>query len=481
MTTVRTRFAPSPTGYVHVGSVRTALYNYLFARHHGGQYLLRIEDTDQNRKVEGAVENLLSSMLKLGIQHDEGPDNGGPCGPYYQSQRLEIYQEHIKNLLENGTAYRCFCSSERLDEMRQEQQLLGLAPKYDGTCRALTPEESEKRAESEEFVIRMRVPDDEQIVVDDIIRGKVGFQCSAVDDQVLIKSDGFPTYHFANVVDDHSMNITHVIRGEEWLPSTPKHLLLYRFLGWEAPAFAHLPLLLNPDRSKLSKRQGDVAVEDYFNAGYFEETLINFLALLGWHPSDNRELFSLEELVKEFTLERVSKAGAVFDREKLDWMNAHYLKHNLSYERYVEIVKDYIPEESRSRLGDEKLTKALNAIRPNLEKPSDVAELLPIFSRTPEEFDLTGEEVQEVLGFETNATLFVAMAELLESVSGDLSMDEFKTHLKTVQKEHKIKGKALFMPMRIALSGTMHGPDLAQFAEILGREEIAKRLRGMAA
>ncbi|MBW7876843.1 MAG: glutamate--tRNA ligase [Candidatus Cloacimonetes bacterium] len=477
--TVRTRFAPSPTGYVHVGSVRTALYCYLFARHHGGQYLLRIEDTDQTRYVEGAVENLLGVMKTLGIVHDEGPDCGGNKGPYYQSQRLDIYQEKIKILLEKNHAYPCFCTAKRLELMREEQTLLGLPPKYDGHCKTLSPEEVSEKMATEAYVIRLRVPDSGQVVVDDLIRGKVGFQNNTVDDQVLMKSDGFPTYHFANVVDDHEMEITHVIRGEEWLSSTPKHLLLYQFFGWEPPKFAHLPLLLNPDKSKLSKRQGDVAVEDFLKAGYFEEALLNFLALLGWHPSDNREIFSVAELIQEFSLDRVSKSGAVFDREKLDWMNGQYLKSQISWDRYLALVLPHIPKEVLDSLGEAKLHKVLMAVRPNLDKPQDILVHLPIFTTAPQEFDLGSEEVLEILKIDTNTQLFLALRDLLAKSSNELGMEEFKEHLKTIQKEHKIKGKALFMPVRVALSGVVHGPDLAQFAEIMGRQEMIDRLNLM--
>jgi glutamyl-tRNA synthetase len=320
--TVRTRFAPSPTGYLHVGGLRTALYNYLYAKKMGGQFILRIEDTDQTRRVEGAMENLIKTLEWAGLLWDEGPEKEGEKGPYIQSQRTEIYQEHAKKLVEEEKAYPCFCSAERLEKMREEQQKAGLPPKYDGHCRNLPKEEVEKlMKEEKEHVIRLRVPYNQRVEFKDVIRKKVVFDAKEIDDQVLIKSDGFPTYHLANVVDDHLMGITHVIRGEEWLPSTPKHVLLYQALGWKLPVFAHLPLLLNPDRSKLSKRQGDVAVEDYIEKGYSKEAIINFVAFLGWNPGDNREVFSLEELEKEFNLEKVQKAGAIFNLEKLDWYN----------------------------------------------------------------------------------------------------------------------------------------------------------------
>ncbi len=311
---VRVRFAPSPTGYVHLGSLRTALYCYLFARHHGGVNILRIEDTDRTRYVEGAIENLLRTMEWAGITFDEGPITGGAFAPYVQSERTELYRKHADELIALGKAYPCFCTPERLDQVRKAQQAASIPPMYDRLCRNLTKEEADKRiASGEAHVVRMRVPIGEVVRFHDMIRGDVEFDSKTIDDQVLLKSDGFPTYHLANIVDDHWMQITHVIRAEEWLSSTPKHVLLYDAFGWEAPKFAHLPLLLNADRSKLSKRQGDVAVEDYREKGYLPEALINFLALMGWNPSATEEIFSIHELIRQFDLERVNKAGAIFE------------------------------------------------------------------------------------------------------------------------------------------------------------------------
>ena len=271
MTNIRVRFAPSPTGFVHLGSLRTALYNYLFARHHKGTFILRIEDTDQARYTEGAVENLLETLQWAGLDYDEGPAREGEFGPYYQSERRQIYNTHVEQLLTDGHAYRCFCSEERLQKLREEQVAKKETPKYDGLCRKLPPDQAAERAAHESHVIRLKIPEKGETKVQDLIRGEVVFQNELIDDQVLLKSDGFPTYHLANVVDDHLMQISHVIRGEEWLLSMPKHILLYRYFGWEIPQFAHLPLLLNEDRSKLSKRQGDVAVEDYNKKGYLPQ------------------------------------------------------------------------------------------------------------------------------------------------------------------------------------------------------------------
>ncbi|MFO7660643.1 MAG: glutamate--tRNA ligase, partial [Candidatus Cloacimonadaceae bacterium] len=327
MNQVRVRFAPSPTGFLHIGGLRTALYDYLYARNQGGNLILRIEDTDQNRKVEGAVESLIESFHKLGIDFDEGPLIGGEYGPYVQSQRLEKYHKQAQELIEKGFAYPCFCSSETLDQMRKELQEQKLFPKYDRRCLQLSKDEIQGRIEAREpYVLRLKMPDERTFVIDDEIRGRVEIDTFQLDDQVIIKSDGFPTYHLAAVVDDHLMEISHVIRGEEWLSSTPKHIFLYECFGWSAPKWVHLPLILNPDRSKLSKRMNDVSVESYLERGYLKEALLNFVGLLGWHGADDRELYNLDELCREFSLDRVTKSGAVFDLTKLDWMNGHYIR-----------------------------------------------------------------------------------------------------------------------------------------------------------
>ena len=341
----RMRFAPSPTGFLHVGGLRTALFNYLFAAKSDGKAILRIEDTDQNRKVEGAVENLIESLKWSGVQFDEGAEIGGDYGPYVQSQRLAIYQKYANQLVREGKAYFCFCSADKLSKIREEQLEKKLARPYDGRCQHLTEDDIKKQMDQNlPFVIRMKIPQDfDSYHVSDLIRGDVKFKTSQIDDQILIKSDGFPTYHLANVVDDYHMKITHVIRGEEWLPSTPKHIQLYEYFGWPLPQFAHLPLLLNPDKSKLSKRQGDVATEDYRKKGYLPEALINFVALLGWNTADDQEIFSMMELREKFSLERVGKAGAVFDVNKLKWMNQQYIKEKTPEDLY-ELVQPFLPD-----------------------------------------------------------------------------------------------------------------------------------------
>ncbi len=468
---VRVRFAPSPTGYVHIGSLRTALYNYLFAKKHAGVCVLRIEDTDQERFVQGAVENLLEAMDWAGISFDEGVHTGGPFGPYRQSERLKIYREHIRVLLDKGLAYPCFATADELKEMREKQIALGKAPVYDGRFRDYPKEKADARiAAGEPYVIRMRTPENGETVVDDRIRGRVVFENALIDDQVLIKSDGFPTYHFANVVDDHLMRISHVIRGEEWLPSTPKHVLLYRFFGWDAPQFAHLPLLLNSDRSKLSKRQGDVAVEDYRQKGYLPEALVNFVALLGWSPGggDNREIFSMDELIDGFSLEHVNKSGAVFDVAKLDWLNGHYLREMEAQKRLV-FLKPFMQQAGLDVSDTERTYKIAEALYPRISKAADIPRAAAIFIH--DKLEISEEEALEILRPDSAETVLSAFLEKVRALD-DFDATLFKSVMKEIQKEQGIKGPALWKPVRIALTGVVSGPDLPLVIDVFGRDKI---------
>jgi glutamyl-tRNA synthetase len=466
------RFAPSPTGYVHVGSLRTALYNFLFAKHLGGKYILRVEDTDQARYTEGAVENLLDTLKWTGMSYDEGPDRDGDAGPYYQSQRLDIYQKYIDELISKNFAYPCFCSEERLDKMREEQISKKLTPKYDGHCRHLNLDEALSRRKSETHVIRLKIPETGVTTVTDIVRGEVQFQNEMIDDQVLLKSDGFPTYHLANVVDDHLMGITHVIRGEEWLISTPKHILLYDYFGWPIPFFAHLPLLLNPDRSKLSKRQGDVAVEDYKKKGYLPEALLNFVALLGWNRGDDQELFTLEDLIKDFSLERVNKSGAVFNIEKLNWMNGMYIR-KLPEAKYLECALESMKNNGLDS-GDRKKNEQIAlAVRNSIETFNDIK------SRT-ELFFIDGplnysESAGEWVKIGASKQVFRTMVAEIEKQS-EITLDSFKIVMGNVQKETGLKGKEIWMPVRSALTGMTEGPELPQVIQIFGKEKIINLL-----
>lgn len=467
---VRTRFAPSPTGYLHVGGLRTALYAYLFAKQNNGQLILRIEDTDQDRKVEGAIDKLIEALEWAELQPDEGPQAGGDYGPYIQSERIDLYTKYADELLENGHAYPCFCSKERLDELNRIQKMQNKPPGYDGKCRNLSKEEARQKIEAgESYVIRQKIPADREIIVDDLIRGKVSFDTNLLDDQILIKSDGFPTYHLANIVDDHLMKISHVIRGEEWLPSTPKHILLYEFLGWEPPKFAHLPLLLNQDRSKLSKRQGDVAVEDYRENGYLKDALINFLALLGWNPGTDQEIFSRDKLIEQFSLDRVGKSGSVFDLEKLNWMNGIYIRE-LSVDQLYDQTKSRI--KSKINWSEDDLKHILELVQDNLVTLSDINNEASIFFKEYLELE---EDAAEMLEDEDTVTVLKDFAKKLEDLE-EYDRNVFVNTARQVQKDTGIKGKQLWMSIRAGITGQTHGPEIHKAAEILGKERCLNRI-----
>ncbi len=473
--TPRVRFAPSPTGYLHVGGLRTALYNYLFAKHNNGKFILRIEDTDRNRYVEGAVENLIKALKWAGLDYDEGPNVGGDHGPYMQSQRLEIYKKHADKLISKGKAYFCFCNPERLTALKQEQEKQKLPQtKYDKHCLTLTKSEIENNfSKGIPHVVRLNVEPNQKIVFDDVIRERVEFDSNNVDDQVLIKSDGYPTYHLANVVDDHLMKITHVIRGEEWLSSTPKHVLLYDAFEWERSIFAHLPLLLNPDRSKLSKRQGDVAVEDYRDKGYLKESLINFVALLGWNAGDDREFYYLHELVEEFSLERVNKAGAVFDIVKLNSLNAEHLRKK-SNKEILGMLKDRIQKtEYRSQnYSDEFLLLIIEAMKERVSFIHEFIDNCKYFYEPPKEYEQKAVEKNWIK--ETPEQLRKLSEEFLK-LANPTKADYEHTLTKVAEELGIGKGK-LIHPLRLAVSGQSTGPGMFDLLYILGKDEVIKRM-----
>ncbi len=473
---VRVRFAPSPTGYLHLGSLRTALFNYLFARHHNGKFILRIEDTDQSRKVEGAVENLINILNEMGLNYDEGPGFGGEFGPYFQSERLDIYKKYCDELLANGHAYYAFETAEELDEMRKVQQMQGKQTMYDRRARVLTENEVKEKLDSGiPYVIRLKVPLDTEIRFTDIIRGNVKIDTNLVDDQVLLKSDGFPTYHLANVIDDHLMQITHIIRGEEWLTSVPKHIILYNAFGWEVPQMAHVPLILNPDKSKLSKRQGDVATEDYLRKGYLKEALLNFMTLLGWNPGDGeeKEIFTKAELIEKFSIERVNSAGAVFNAEKLNWMNGEYIK-NYDIDALSELIIPYLNADGIDTSDNIKTKRVIFAIRNYINKLDEASEQAKVYYN---EVKLNDEQTA-IVKAETSIQVFNALAAKIEAML-EITADNFKPVLSEVQKETGVKGKNLFLPVRLALTGEEHGPELGMIAYVLGKEEVLKRLRAI--
>ena len=471
----RVRFAPSPTGYLHVGGLRTALYNYLFARNTGGKFILRIEDTDRTRYVEGAVDNLISTLKWAGLEPDEGPKSGGEFGPYIQSERLNIYKELTEELVAKGSAYKCFCTQERLNELREEQKKDGKQPKYDKHCQNLPGsviQENVKKGVP--FVVRLNVKPDEVIKINDIIRGEVEFNSSVVDDQVLVKSDGYPTYHLANVIDDHLMKITHVIRGEEWLSSTPKHILLYNYFDWEIPEFAHLPLLLNPDKTKLSKRQGDVAVEDYKQKGYLKEALVNFVALLGWNAGDDKEYYNMDELVANFSLDRVNKSGAVFDIEKLNWLNTEHLRKK-SDSVLLTLVKNEltVSKFKDENFSDDYLLKVIEAMKERVSFVSEFIEKGIYFFEEPETYD---ESVVKKRWKEDSADNLKKLLEKYSELTNPVKEDYEEALRKTAEELNIGTGK-LIHPVRLAVSGVGGGPGVFDILSIIGKEKTIVRLQ----
>jgi len=487
MNKVRVRFAPSPTGYMHVGNFRTALYTYLFAKNQGGDFLLRIEDTDQKRYVQDALEKLIQIINWAGFEYAEGVylEDGkviqkGNFGPYIQSERLGIYKEYVEKLIENGTAYYCFCSEEKLEAMRNEQIANKQAPMYDRTCLKLSKEEvQQKIANGEKYVIRQKINTEGITKYTDLIRGEIEFKNELLDDQILMKSDGYPTYNFANVIDDHLMNISHVLRGEEYISSTPKYIQLYQNFNWEVPEFAHLPLLLNPDKTKLSKRQGDVAVEDYIKNGYLKEAIINFVALLGWNLGEGstQEIFSIKELEKFFDLSRVHKAGAVFDLQKLDWLNAQYIKKlsiNELFQKSLEFFaqKDFYLNASEEKRSEGYVKKVLTVEQERLVKLSEVGE--------SNKFLFIDIDYGKALLRWKDMPDEALRESLKKSKTVLENIDENDWEIKNI--EEKLFAAAgdkkgdLLWPLRASLSGEQKSPSPMQLAWILGKQESLRRL-----
>ena len=466
---VRVRFAPSPTGYPHLGNIRTALFNWLFARHNNGVFILRIEDTDVARWVEGAVEAILSSLRWLGLDWDEGP--------YFQSQRLELYREVADRLLKQELAYQCYCPPERLELMRQEQMRRKQPPGYDRRCRNLTREQkAEMEAREIIPVVRFKTPLEGQTSFNDLLHGQIVFENSTLDDFVLLKSDGYPTYHLANIVDDHLMAISHVLRADEWLSSTPRHVLLYQTLGWQPPQFAHLPMILGPDRSKLSKRHGATAIAEYQEQGYLPEAMFNFLALLGWALDDKTELLTREEIVKHFSLERISRTAAVFNKDKLDWMNGVYLRGLGSEEftrRAMPFLERDLPAEINRPLDTDYIRQIMPLIQERARTLAEVPQLSEFFFVDELEYD-----VGLLLGK-------IEKAEAIKSLRASVAkMDDLKdwdaTALEAVFRpladELKLKTSVFFGLLRVAVTGRTAAPPLFQTMDVLGKERCLKRL-----
>ncbi len=496
---IRTRFAPSPTGFVHIGNFRTALFSHLWAKHNNGTSILRIEDTDQKRKVEGSVEYLLKVMKLMGIEFDEGfcldkdgqVSEKGEFGPYLQSQRLEKYQQAAQKLILEKKAYYCFCSQQRLDDLRKEQAALKKPPMYDRHCRNLSNEEINKqleefKASGKNPVVRFAIPLEGETVVHDLIYGEVKYEHKILDDQVIIKSDGFPTYHLAVVVDDTEMKITHVIRGEEWLPSTPKHILIYQALGYKPTEFAHLPLILNPDKTKLSKRQGDVATEDYLNKGYLPKALINFVALLGWNPKTEQEIFDFNDLIKQFDLSKVNKSGAVFDLVKLDWINSQYIRQLDISELTTQLLPfwqkywaDNQIDFDKTKFPREYFEKIAGLEKERLKKLSEIGERTVYFFVLPEyKPELL---IWKKSDKEKTKHILKQLQKLINDFSpADFEQANLESKIKEFIAQNAYDNGSVLWPLRLALTGLEKSPSPFEVLSVMfighGKQEILNRL-----
>ncbi len=482
---MRTRFAPSPTGALHIGGLRTALFAWLVAKKTKDNFTLRIEDTDRAREVPGATEGIVRTLAGAGIPPDEGvmlDASGaliekGEYGPYFQSKRLPLYQEHVKTLLASGAAYHCFCTAQRLEEMRKKQQERRQAPMYDRTCCDLPKDDVEKRiAAGEKYVIRMKVPHEETVTYEDGIYGTLTFKGHTIDDQVLMKSDGFPTYHLAHVVDDHFMKTDLVIRGEEWLSSLPKHLLLFKALGWAAPKYAHVPLLLNADRTKLSKRQNDVAAEDYLKKGYLPEALINFLALLGWNPGTEQEIFSLAELVEAFSIERVQKSGAVFDLEKLAWVQGQWMR-KIPASDFAARIRPLVTEKYPAAAKDATFVERAALIQERITFFTEAPDMMSYLYETPTaSFDLLASPKQKIEKADIPKIIGFLTTELSKLSEKSWSLDGIKAALDPAIATSGFKKGQILWPLRAALTGREYSPGAYEVAALLGKDETLKRL-----
>lgn len=464
---VRTRIAPSPTGEdIHIGNLYTALINWTFAKKHGGQFIIRIEDTDRERYVKGAEQKILATLKAFGLNYDEGPDKDGPYAPYRQSERLALYKKYAEELIQKSHAYYCFCSRERLDELRKQQIANKQVPRYDRYCLQHETWNTEHKTYegNKQYVIRLKVPENKEIIFHDVIRGEIKFQSRDIDDQVLIKSDGYPTYHMAVVVDDHLMEISHIIRAEEWISSTPKHVLLYEAFGWNPPVFAHLPILRNPDKSKLSKRKNPVWASWYLEQGYFPEAVLNYLALMGWSHPQQKEIFSLEEFIQVFDLKDMQAVGPAFDPVKLEWMNGAYIR-----QLKVQSLKFKVLEFIGNTYSEEIVEKTIPLIQERIKKLSDYLPLCGFFFEKPKiyEADLSA-----------HLHVFEEIKKSIEHMTLWNAQYIGKEMQKTVQ-SLGIKNSEFFMLLRIAITGKKVSPPLNESMEILGKEECLRRVNGL--
>lgn len=471
---IRVRIAPSPTGDPHVGTAYIGLFNMVFARHHGGQFVLRIEDTDQVRSTRESEQAICDSLRWAGLTWDEGPDVGGPFGPYRQSERTHHYIEHVQTLIDNGSAYQCFCTSDRLDRLRDQQRRMKLPTRYDGKCRELAADEVATRLEAcEPHVVRLKTPGVGATIVEDLLRGAISYENDQIDDQVLIKSDGFPTYHLASVVDDHLMQITHVIRAEEWIPSTPKHLMLYAAFGWQAPTFVHMPLLRNADKSKISKRKNPVSLEFFRKAGFLPETLLNFLAMMGWSMPDDLEKFTVEQMIAEFTWDRMSLSGPVFNIEKLEWLNGLYIRELTPEQLKARVLEDVF--------GGDLLSKVIPLVQERMRRLDEFVPLTDFFFTT--DVSVTAEQLIPKKGHDKADTYRMVrdLGEQLDAVYR-WKTAEIEALLRAYpEKNPDWKVRDLFMTIRIVVTGRAASPPLFETMEAMGKALCQDRFRRAAA
>ncbi|AHL69997.1 MULTISPECIES: glutamate--tRNA ligase [Bacillus] len=477
---VRVRYAPSPTGHLHIGNARTALFNYLFARSQGGKFIIRIEDTDQKRNVEGGEESQLRHLQWLGIDWDESIDKDGGYGPYRQSERNDIYKKYYDELLEKDLAYKCYCTAEELEEEREAQIARSEMPRYSGKCSHLSKEEEDKLiAEGREPSIRFRVPKGEIIKFDDMVKGEISFETDGIGDFVIVKKDGTPTYNFAVAVDDHLMKMTHILRGEDHISNTPKQIMVFNAFGWDVPLFGHMTLIVNENRKKLSKRDESIIqfIEQYKNLGYLPEALFNFIALLGWSPVGEEELFTKEQFIDIFDVNRLSKSPALFDMHKLKWVNNQYVKA-LDLDQVVALTLPHLQKAGKvsEQLTEEENTwvrKLISLYHEQLSYGAEIVELTELFFKEQIEYN---QEAKEVLAEEQVPEVMASFAGQLERLES-FTPDEIKAAIKAVQKETGHKGKKLFMPIRVAVTGQTHGPELPQSIELLGKETVLNRIK----
>ena len=481
MSKIRVRYAPSPTGHLHIGNARTALFNYLFARHHGGEFIIRIEDTDLKRNIEDGEKSQLENLAWLGLDWDESPENPGEYGPYRQSERREIYQPLIDQLLASNLAYKCYCTSEELEAEREAQRARGEMPHYSGKCANLTPEQqAEKEAQGLEPVIRFRVPRNTSFAFDDMVKGEISFESDNIGgDFIIQKRDGMPTYNFAVAVDDHLMKITHVLRGDDHIANTPKQLMIYDAFGWQRPTFGHMTLIINSETGKkLSKRDESILqfIEQYRELGYLPEAMFNFITLLGWSPVGEDEIFSQEELIKMFDTDRLSKSPAAFDQKKLEWVNNHYIKA-MDLDKLTELCLPYLikagkVEENPTPERKEWLKRVVSLYQPQMSYAAEITEVSSLFFQDKLELD---DVAKEVLAGETVPTVLSAFQAQLEAMETVDAASVLAT-IKAVQKETGVKGKNLWMPIRVAVSGVTHGPELPETVELLGKEKALSHI-----